>query len=221
MKTRESGMPPDAVWQTFFDVERILDVLELSQEVGDLLEFGCGYGTFTLPAARRIRGTLHSLEIDPEMLATTRAKAEALGIHNLDLRQRDFVAAGTGLAVGAVDYVMLFNILHAVERMAMLQEAWQVLRPDGKLAVIHWNYDPSTRRGPSMAIRPQPENCRQWAEQVGFRAQSTKPIDLPPYHYGWLFHRPQSEFKLTASNLAGQPRASACPSPDRLRRPIR
>ena len=41
---------------------------------------------------------------------------------------------------------MLFNILHAHERLAMLNEAWRVLAAGGKLAVIHWSYDPSTPR---------------------------------------------------------------------------
>jgi len=39
---------------------------------------------------------------------------------------------------------MLFNILHADERLAMLKEAWRVTVAGGKLAVIHWNYDPNT-----------------------------------------------------------------------------
>ena len=32
---------------------------------------------------------------------------------------------------------MLFNILHAEERKSILDEAWRVLRPSGKLAIIH------------------------------------------------------------------------------------
>ncbi len=88
---------------------------------------------------------------------------------------------------GTIDVAMLFNILHAVERRAMLEEAFRVLRPGGKLAIIHWNFDASTPRGPSMSIRPQPGECRAWAEEVGFVAISPADIDLPPYHYGLVF----------------------------------
>ena len=109
------------------------------------------------------------------------------------MRQRDFVVEGSGLPDASVDYAMLFNILHAEERMTLLREAWRVLALEGKLAVIHWNYDPSTPRGPSMDIRPKPEDCRAWAEQVGFELLPPGLIDLPPYHYGFVFRRPAAQ----------------------------
>jgi hypothetical protein len=59
-----------------------------------------------------------------------------------------------------------------------------VLAPGGVLAIMHWNYDPSTPRGPSMSIRPRPEQCRAWAVQAGFGPVGPPQIDLPPYHYG-------------------------------------
>jgi SAM-dependent methyltransferase len=184
MKTRESGMPPEEMWQSFFDPNGVLTKLGLDSNCGDVLEFGCGYGTFTIPAAQRIRGTVYAIDIEPEMLAITGAKAKAVGAANIELLQRDFVVDGSGLADRTVDYVMLFNILHAQERMALLREARRVLRPHGKLAIIHWNFDASTPRGPSMSIRPKPGQCRAWAEEVGFAAISPAEIDLPPYHYG-------------------------------------
>ncbi|MFN5102981.1 MAG: class I SAM-dependent methyltransferase [Planctomycetota bacterium] len=184
MKTRESGMPPEEMWQSFFDPNGVLTKLGLDSNCGDVLEFGCGYGTFTIPAAQRIRGTVYAIDIEPEMLAITGAKAKAVGAENIELLQRDFVVDGSGLADRTVDYVMLFNILHAQERMALLREARRVLRPHGKLAIIHWNFDASTPRGPSMSIRPKPGQCRAWAEEVGFAAISPADIDLPPYHYG-------------------------------------
>lgn len=190
MKTRESGMPPEEMWQGFFDPPAVLRKLGLDERCGNVLEFGCGYGTFTIPAAQIVRGTVYALDIDPEMLATTQAKAAAAQLSNVELSGRDFVADGSGLPDGAVDYVMLFNILHADERMAMLKEARRVLAVGGKLAIIHWNYDPTTPRGPSMDIRPRPEQCRSWAEQSGFTALPPGQIALPPYHYGFVFERP-------------------------------
>ena len=50
---------------------------------------------------------------------------------------------------------------------------------------IHWNYDPTTPRGPSMSIRPRPEVCRQWLNQAGFTV-SGQIVNLPPVHYGIL-----------------------------------
>ncbi len=190
-------MPPEAMWQSFFDVDAILRNLGFDATIGNVLEFGCGYGTFTVPTAQVVGGRVFAMDIDPEMLAITSSKAEAAGLQNVVLMERDFAAEGSGLVEGTIDVAMLFNILHAVERRAMLEEAFRVLRPGGKLAIIHWNFDASTPRGPSMSIRPQPGECRAWAEQVGFVAISPADIDLPPYHYGLVLERSPLRHGLT------------------------
>ena len=98
MKTRESGMPPEEMWQGFFDPIAILTKLGLDANCENVLEFGCGYGTFTIPAAHTVRGIVYAMDIEPEVLAITRCKADAAGLHNIELIQRDFVAEGTGIA---------------------------------------------------------------------------------------------------------------------------
>lgn len=190
MKTRESGMPEEAMWREFFKPEAILRSLQLTPACRDVVEFGCGYGTFTIPAARVVRGTVHALDIEPEMVAVTQAKAEAEGLRNVRVCLRDFVAEGTGLPAASVDYAMLFNILHAETPERLLRECYRVLAPGGLLGIIHWNCDPTTPRGPSMGIRPLPEKCQNWAAAEGFRLQAPGLISLPPYHYGMVLERP-------------------------------
>jgi hypothetical protein len=60
-------MPEEALWGSFFDVEGILDRLGCRGIEGDILEFDCGYGTFTIPAAQRFKGNgrLFGLDIEP------------------------------------------------------------------------------------------------------------------------------------------------------------
>ena len=190
MNTRESGMPEEGVWGDFFQPAEILGKLGLEAECRDVVEFGCGYGTFSIPAAKIVCGTVHALDLDPEMIAATGAKAGAAGLDNVRTGLRDFVAEGTGLPDSSVDYAMLFNILHAESPEVLLREAFRVLSPGGRLGIIHWNYDPTTPRGPSMEIRPRPEQCRGRAEQVGFRLLGPGIVDLPPYHYGMVLQRP-------------------------------
>lgn len=190
MKTRESGMPDEEMWQSFFDPEAILSALKLDSSVRDAVDFGCGYGTFALPAAKRIRGTLHGFDIEAAMIEACERRALLDGVHNARFYRRDFVGDGTGLAVESVDYAMLFNILHAEERMQLLAEAHRILAPGGRVAVIHWNYDPATPRGPSMEIRPRPEQCAAWAESAGFALLSPGVVDLPPFHYGLALRKP-------------------------------
>jgi len=188
MKTRESGMPDDISWQTFFEPAAIFDRLELSPACASVVDFGCGYGTFSIAAAGRVCGLVHALDIDPEMIAVTDSKARELGLKNVRATLRDFVEHGTGLDDRSIEYVMLFNILHALEAPVLLAEARRILKVDGTLAVIHWNYDPSTPRGPSMEIRLRPEQCAASVAAVGFAVGPL--IDLPPYHFGFAA-RPQ------------------------------
>ena len=185
MKTRESGMPDAERWQSFFDPNFILNKLGLDEAYHAVVDMGCGYGTFAIPAARRIRGRVHAIDIEPQMVAACQARAKEAGITNIDCAERDFVTYGTCLPDNAADFVMLFNILHAENPVSLLKEAYRILVPGGKVGVIHWNYDSTTPRGPSMEIRPRPEQCQEWIRAAGFHLPRPF-IDLPPYHYGMV-----------------------------------
>jgi len=190
MKTRESGMPDEAVWETFFRAEEALDRLQLNSGIDNVVEFGCGYGTFTLPAAHRSWGKVFAFDIEPEMISATVDRAEREGVTNIVAAERDFVIDGTGLPLESAEYVMVFNILHAEEPLILLAEAWRVLAPGGLLGIMHWNYDGATPRGPGMDIRPRPEQCRDWAIAAGFELLPTGIVPLPPYHYGLVLRKP-------------------------------
>lgn len=182
MKVRDSGMPEREMWEGFFSPDEILETLGLGPNVINAAEFGCGYGTFTIPAARRITGNLFAFDIEPEMVAITKAEAAKQEAKNIEVILRDFMANGTGLEPESVDYAMLFNILHLETPVTLLLEANRILKKNGKIGIIHWNYDPSTPRGSSMDFRPRPEECIEWAKQAGFA--EPKQFDLKPYHYG-------------------------------------
>jgi SAM-dependent methyltransferase len=183
MKTRESGMPEEERWKSFFDPDLILSELGLDRTCQTVVDLGCGYGTFSIPAAQRISGKVFAIDIDLLMVAACQTKAEEVGLSNIIWQQRDFVTDGTGMPDQSADFVMLFNILHAENPVDLIKEVYRILVPGGKVGIIHWNYDPTTPRGPSMNIRPRPEQCQAWAQAAGF--ELLKPmIDFPPYHYG-------------------------------------
>jgi SAM-dependent methyltransferase len=187
MKTRESGMPSEDVWETFFRPDDDLRLVGLSADCRDVVEFGCGYGTFALPAAKLIRGTIYALDIDPEMVKRTAQRAWEAGLTNVRAVQGDFLADPPPIL--QADYAMLFNILHAEKPELLLERASATLCPGGLLGIMHWNYDPKTPRGPSMDIRPRPEGLRGLAEAAGFLIQ-TAHVDLPPWHYGIVAQKP-------------------------------
>ena len=191
MKGRESGMPDEEYWNSFFDAEAAVAKLFGEQGVqGDLVEFGCGYGTFTVPAARRTTGMVTALDIEPEMLERLQKTAQESHLSNLRVLLRDFVANGTGLETASQSHAMIFNLLHLEHPVALLQDAHRILKLGGVLSVIHWRSDIPTPRGPSLKIRPTPKHCRAWLEEAGFvRITNVDLHDSCPFHYGLVAMR--------------------------------
>jgi SAM-dependent methyltransferase len=188
-KGRDSGMPAAEQWESYFDSPGILDALAGPHIRGDAIEFGCGYGTFTVPAAQRISGTVYALDIDPAMVAATWARVGEAGLRNVVVEQRDFASDGCGRQSRSAGLALLFNILHIEDPVCLLREAHRVLHPDGLAAVIHWNYDAATPRGPPLDIRPRPEQCRRWAEEAGFQWLRDPKLPGCPWHWGMVMRR--------------------------------
>jgi SAM-dependent methyltransferase len=184
MYLRESSIPSQDEWEALFDVELILDRFGLT---GDVAELGCGYGTFTLPLARRTAGTVHAIDIDPEMVDTVRRRAAAEHLTNIDARLRDVTTEGFGLEDSRCDACLLFNILHCEFPVKLIREARGVLRPGGALAVIHWRSDIETPRGPSAEIRPAAPMIITWAVEAGGLELADGPFLLRPWHFGLKF----------------------------------
>jgi SAM-dependent methyltransferase len=175
MKIRDSGMPDEAYWETLFDVPLILSQFDVG-DFHDVAELGCGYGTFTIPIARAVSGTLYAFDVDPAMLARTRQRAAGLRI---DCQQRDVAEHGFGVKV---DAVLLFNILHGEQPGQLLRHAADALAAGGQALVIHWRRG-DTPRGPSLEIRPRPEQIIAWGAEVGLQPVGGT-LDLPPWHFG-------------------------------------
>jgi len=179
-------MPAIEQWESYFDAVETLDSLGCRDLTANAIEFGCGYGTFTIPLARRILGTVFALDIDPLMVAATAARTLQAGLKNIIIEQRDFVAQGCGRESGSAGLALLFNILHIENPVNLLKEAHRVLHPGGMVAVIHWNYDARTPRGPPLDIRPKPEQCRAWGEQAGLKWVRHQALTGSPWHWGMV-----------------------------------
>lgn len=189
MKVRDSGMPEQSYWESLFDVPAVLDALGIDRGLKDVVEVGCGYGTFTVPVAQRIAGTLRAFDIEPAMVAATRARVEQARIDNVRVALRDVIVHGFALARHSVDAVLLFNILHADDPVAILRGSAKLLRPGGRLLAIHWRADVETPRGPDRSIRPRPEQLAAWAAETGELRQERPAQIVPPWHYAISFRR--------------------------------
>lgn len=190
MKGRESGMPDESFWGEFFNPRCIVEKLGCAESRLGLVEFGCGYGLFTVAAAEVVQGPIFALDIEPEMVSSTLEKARGAGLSNVVGERRDFIADGCGLSDQSVDHAMLYNILHVENPVGLLREAYRALVPGGKVSVIHWRSDVETPRGPSLDIRPRPEQCREWAEAAGLSFVRSESLSCCSFHYGLVFERP-------------------------------
>lgn len=185
MKTRDSGMPDHDWWESFFDPDAIFDALGFRQFDGPVIDVGCGYGTFTLAAARRSTHPVIAIDIEPAMVDLTATKALQAGHHHVECRLKDVTEESLGIEPATAAAVLLFNLLHCEAPSALLASARVALRSGGRLAAIHWRSDVPTPRGPDLSIRPRPEALRSMLVQAGFFI-STEPVVLPPYHFGMV-----------------------------------
>lgn len=190
MKYRESGMPSEQLWDTFFEAQCVLEQVEIDQKVRTLIDIGCGYGTFLLPAALQISGTAIGIDIDKEMIETCQRKVQENNVQNIQLFHGDILSNDIISALEKhkeeIDYITLFNILHCEEPLELLKAVYNLLSTDGKIGIIHWKYE-ETPRGPSMEIRPKSEMIIEWALNAGFVLK--KYIELPPYHFGLILNK--------------------------------
>lgn len=170
----------------------MIDKLDCASSLSNVVEFGCGYGTFSLPAARRVRGSVFALDIDSQMLTDTMRRARQANLFTICTEHRDFLSDGTGHPEASVDYAMLFNILHVENPVMLLREAHRILVPGGKVGIIHWRSDIQTPRGPSLDIRPRPEHCRAWGEEAGLEFLRYEALKCCPWHWGMVMRRPDS-----------------------------
>ncbi|AGK96725.1 class I SAM-dependent methyltransferase [Clostridium pasteurianum] len=188
MKYRESEMPIEELWQSFFNPVDILKQMGVDKNIRILIDIGCGYGTFLLPATELVSGNVIGIDVDEKMIEVCGNKIQDTSISNVHLINGDISKEDTIEQLkkykAEIDYITLFNIIHCEKPLDLLQSVYDVLNKNGKIGVIHWKYE-ETPRGPSMEIRPKPETIIEWASKVGFTLKNQ--IDLPPYHFGLVF----------------------------------
>lgn len=187
MKVRDSGMPEETTWSKFFDPELILQQMEVTSDLLSVVDLGCGFGTFSIPASQIINGNVHAFDIDENMIRQLKSKIDQLGLKNIELHLKDFIAEGSGLPANSVDYVILFNILHHDNPHQILREVHRILKTGAKAGIVHWRSDIQTPRGPKLDIRPTPEQCKKWAIESDFAIQ--KELILEPYHFGIIISK--------------------------------
>jgi ubiquinone/menaquinone biosynthesis C-methylase UbiE len=204
MKVNDSGMPDESYWNSLFNIPLILEWLNIKSVSCPIVEMGCGYGTFTLPIARKTKDEVYAFDRDPVMIETTQRQVQDAGIHNVKFFQRDIVDEGTGLESNSVGLVLLFNILHFAKRRIILNEVSRILKPSGTIAIIHLRKDMTTPRGSAHHLRPDKQIILKSIIGLDLSFKGNDKI-LEPYHWG---------IKLTKGKAVGfhifHPKAYPC-----------
>ena len=101
-----------------------------------VLDYGCGMGSYTLPAARAVgeKGTVYALDINPLALNAVEKRARRLRLGNIRTIRS---SRETGLEDESVDVILLYDVLHAVpNQAALLTELHRVLKNTGFLSLL-------------------------------------------------------------------------------------
>lgn len=136
----------------------------------EVLDFGARVGHYTLPLARVVgpSGRVVALDQDEADLETLRAKAEAMGLTNIE-----YVVTGGDLTLpladASVDGVLTYDVLHYLppeDRRALYGEVRRVLRASGLYSVYPKHVEEDW---PMMAFRDVSLRAvREEIERAGF-----------------------------------------------------
>ena len=99
------------------------------------LDYGCGTGFFTIPAARivGIKGKIYALDCFPRQLKIVEKRSRKKGLTNIETILSN---NKTGLPDESIDTVWMCDVLHEVkQRRAVLEELHRVLKREGVLAI--------------------------------------------------------------------------------------
>lgn len=133
-----------AVWVHWWPLWRVVskpgilrkwEQTKLVQAGHIFLDYGCGTGDFTIPAARIVGkiGKVYALDYFPRQLEIVAEQSAKAGLTNIETILSD---KHTGLPDECIDVIWMCDVLHEVkEKRAVLTELHRVLREKGVLAI--------------------------------------------------------------------------------------
>jgi ubiquinone/menaquinone biosynthesis C-methylase UbiE len=110
-----------------------------------VLDFGCGYGAYTIPVAKIVgeQGRVYALDKDKEALDTLMQKAGSAGLKNIK-RMETSGELEIKLTDETVDVVLLFDVFHSFyfprpsDKRRLLGEIRRIMRPSAFLSISVW-----------------------------------------------------------------------------------
>ena len=136
-----------------------------------VLDYGCGIGSYSLPAARALgeQGTVYALDIHPLALEMVEKRIRQENLSNV---RTILSGLDTGLPDESVDTVLLYDVLHHVhDKGALLRELHRVVKAGGLLSVIPDHMEESellkiVQSGRRFSLQPRHADSFEFAKRT-------------------------------------------------------
>jgi len=159
--------------------------IEPGMSVADL---GSGSGIYVLHIAEALEnsGHVYAIDVQRDLLRRVKNEAHRRGFKNVDVIWTDLERADASkLADKTLDLVLVSNLLFQVEnKSAVLTEAWRILKPTGRFAIIDWA-ESFGGLGPVKGDVVSKAKALELARESGFELQ--REFAAGAHHYGLIF----------------------------------
>ena len=153
--------------------EKMLRYIGIS-EGQTVLDFGCGCGNYTIPAARIVGelGLVYALDEDDSVIEQLMNRVKATGLKNV-IKPDAPTRLDTSLDDESVDVVLLYDILHYYyfpqkrDRQQLLREMYRILKPNAILSL----YPSHLRSG----MEPKLGEVKREIEEARFHEEGEYP----------------------------------------------
>jgi ubiquinone/menaquinone biosynthesis C-methylase UbiE len=131
-------------------------------------------------------GHVYAIDVQQDLLRRTKNDAHKHGYKNVEIIWSDLEKpGGSTLADRYLDLVLISNLLFQVEeKLTVLKEAWRILKPRGRLAVIDWS-ESFGGMGPIKKEVVKKEKALALTKSAGF--ELLKEFKAGAHHYGLIF----------------------------------
>lgn len=153
-----------------------------------IADFGAGSGAYVLAIAERLTnsGHVYAIDVQRDLLRRIKNESHKKGYKNVEIIWSDLEQPnGSRIADRHLDLVLISNLLFQVEeKRGLFAEAWRILKPDGRLAVVEWS-DSFRGLGPDKKAVVKKSAALALAAESGF--ELLREFDAGAHHYGLIF----------------------------------
>lgn len=153
-------------------------------------DLGVGYGHYVYAVSEAVgqNGKVFAIDVQKNMIERLKKEIDEKGIKNIEIIWGDIeVIGGTKLKQGAVDAVIVSNVLFLVDSKAgLVNEIARILKVGGKVVLVDWE-ESFGGLGPKPEMVVSSDTARRVFETGPFEYK--KSINAGEHHYGMVFER--------------------------------